>query len=253
VFYNSTLFDALERTRRGENVELFDQMFLGLNLNPNVRGCDPTNPNALCGAVDGITQRASQHLRLSTTFRDALANGDYVTAANSLNTFNGVGTGPAGAVLGISGERGTVLRRANKGFKVPGGTAIAGGPVVPAGLFPENWIVANPQFAQANYWTNSGKTKYHSMQIQGTVRPTRGVTVQGTYVWSKSMETPLVTAAAGSGLNVAQSYTNPVDRERDYALSPNNVTHDFRSYGTSNCRWGRERCCWERVTAYWRA
>ncbi len=231
VFYNPALFDALERTRRGENVELFDQVFMGLNLNPNVRGCDPTNATAVCGPVDGRTQRGSQHLRLSTTFRDALANGDYVTAANSLNTFNGVGSGAAGAVLGISGERGTVLRRANKGFNVPGGTAIAGGPVVPAGLFPENWIVANPQFNQANYWTNSGKSKYHSMQIQGTVRPTRGVTVQGTYIWSKSMETPLVGAAAGSGLNTAQTYTNPTDRERDYALSPNTVTHDFRSFG----------------------
>jgi hypothetical protein len=40
VFYNPALFDAFERTRRGENVELLDQMFLGLNLNPNVRGCD---------------------------------------------------------------------------------------------------------------------------------------------------------------------------------------------------------------------
>jgi hypothetical protein len=229
AFYNPTLFDALERTRRGENVALFDQMFLGLNLNPNVKGCDPANPSALCGPVDGITQRGSQQLRLSTTFRDALANGDYVTAANSLNVFNGVG---GGAVLGVSGERGTVLRRANKGFNVPGGTTIPGGPEVPAGLFPENWIVANPQFNQANYWTNSGKSKYHSLQIQGTVRPAHGVNVQGTYIWSRSLETPLVTAAAGSGLNVNPTYTNPVDRERDYTLSPNHATHDFRSYGT---------------------
>jgi outer membrane receptor protein involved in Fe transport len=35
VYYNQRLFDALERTRRGENVELFDQMFMGLNLNPD--------------------------------------------------------------------------------------------------------------------------------------------------------------------------------------------------------------------------
>lgn len=170
VFYNPGLLDALQRTRSGQNVDLFDQMFLGLNLNPNVRGCDPSNPTALCGPVNGTTQRGSQHLRLSTTFRDALANGDFVTAANSLNVFNGVGGGPAGAVLGISGERGTVLRRANKGFNVPGGTTIAGGPAVPAGLFPENWIVANPQFAQANYWTNSGTSKYNSLQVQGTLQ-----------------------------------------------------------------------------------
>jgi hypothetical protein len=229
VFYNPALFDALDRTRQGENVELFDQMLLGLNLNPNVRGCDPANPNALCGPVNGTTQRCSQQLRLSTTFRDALANGDYVTVANSLNVFNGVGSGSAGAVLGIPGERGTVPRRANKGFNVPGGTTIAGGPVVPAGLFPENWIVANPQFGQSNYWTNSGTSKYNSFQVQGTLRPTQGLSFQGTYILSRSMQTPLVGSAAGSGLTTAQTYTNPVERNKDYALSPNHVTHDFRS------------------------
>src|SRR6185295_18404820 len=67
VFYNPVLFDALQKTRNGEDVALFDQMFLGLNLNPGVRGCDPANPTALCGAVNGTTQRGSQHLRLSST------------------------------------------------------------------------------------------------------------------------------------------------------------------------------------------
>ena len=41
VFYNPALFDALERTRRGENVELFDQIFMGLSLlggNQSARG-----------------------------------------------------------------------------------------------------------------------------------------------------------------------------------------------------------------------
>jgi hypothetical protein len=207
-------------------------MFLGLNLNPNVRGCDPSNPSAVCGAVNGTTQRGSQHLRLSTTFRDALANGDFYTVANALNVYNGVGSGPAGVVPGAGGERGNVLRRANRGFNVPGGTSIPGGPVVPAGLFPENWISANPQFAQANYWTNSGKSNYHSLQVQGTLRPTHGISVQGTYIWSRSLETPLVGAALGSGLNTAPVFTNPTERNKDYALSPNHVTHDFRSYGT---------------------
>src|SRR5207244_660512 len=69
VFYNPTLFDAIERTRKGEDVALFDQMFLGLNLNPGVRGCDSTSPTALCGPVDGRSQRGSAHLRQSSTFR----------------------------------------------------------------------------------------------------------------------------------------------------------------------------------------
>ena len=241
VFQNAVLFNALERTRRGENVELFDQMFLGLNLNPNVRGCDLINPTALCGAVDGVTQRGSQHLRLNTTFRDALANGDYYTVSNSLNVYNGTGSGPSGAVPGAGNERGNVLRRANRGFNVPGGTTVPGGPVVPAGLFPENWITANPQFAQANYWTNSGKSNYHSLQVQGTLRPARGMSVQGTYIWSRSLETPLVGAALGSGLNTVPTFTDPTDRNKDYALSPNHVTHDFRSYGVFELPFGPGR------------
>src|SRR5262249_27660346 len=140
VFSNPVLFDALERTRKGEDVLLFDQMFMGLSLFSGLP------------AVNGTTQRGSQHLRLNTTFRDALANGDYVTVANSLNTFNGFGTGPTGVVQPVAaGERGTVLRRANKGINVPGGVTVAGAPSVPAGLFPENWIVANPQFNSTNY------------------------------------------------------------------------------------------------------
>ncbi len=220
VFYNPALLDAIDRTRKGENVALFDQMFLGLNLNPGVRGCDPANPTVLCGAVDGTTQRGSQHLRLSSTFRSALANGDYVSVANLLNYFNGIGTGPTGAVPGVPGERGTVLCRANLGFNVPDGTAIPGGPVVRAGLFPANWITSNPQFNQANYYSNTGKSNYHSLQVQTTLRPTQGLTYQGTYVWSRALQIP------------ATGYTDPLARDLDYVLGPTHITHDFRSNGT---------------------
>src|SRR5262249_57279155 len=113
----------------------------------------------------------------STTFRTALANGDYTAVAGALNTFNGTGTS---TVPGLAGERGTVLRRANLGFNVPGGTTIPGGIVVPAGLFPENWIVSNPQFNTANLFSNSGSSNYHSLQLQGTLRPAYGLSFQGT-------------------------------------------------------------------------
>ncbi len=220
VYYNSMLFDALERTRRGEDVELFDQMFLGLNLNPGLTGCNPAAPTQPCGAVNGTTQRGSQQLRLNSTFRANLANGDFEAVSNSLNTFNGTGTGAAGVVVGVGGERGTVLRRANKGFNVSGGTTIAGGPVVPAGLFPENWITSNPQYASAYLFSNSGSSNYHSMQVQGTLRQFYGLNLQGTYVFSKALAVPTT------------GYTNPADRQKDYALSANDVTHDFRVNGT---------------------
>jgi len=228
VYYNPVLFDALKRTRSGEDVALFDQMFLGLNLNQGLTGCNPAAPTTTCAAVNGTTQRGSQHLRLNSTFRTSLANGDFQAVASALNIFNGAGTGATGAVVGAGGERGTVMRRANKGFNIAGGTTVAG-PVVPAGLFPENWIVSNPQYASANLFSNNGSSNYHSMQAQATVRPTYGLSFQGTYIWSKTMAVP----TAG--------YTNPADRQQDYALSGNHVTHDFRSNGTFDLPIGPNR------------
>jgi len=119
-----------------------------------------------------------------------------------------------------------VLRRANKGFNVDGGTAITGGPVVPAGLFPENWIVSNPQYANAYLFSNNGSSNYSSLQVQASVRPTQGLSFQGTYIWSRALAVP----TAG--------YTNPADRQEDYALSANHVTHDFRSNGTFELPFG---------------
>ena len=218
VFYNPALFDALERTRRGENVELFDQMFLGLALTGNQ-------------VVNGTTQRGSEHLRQNATFRADLANGNFVGLANSLNTYNGIA--PLGVVPAtVSGENGTVLRRANRGFNVPGGTTIAGGPVVPAGQFQENWIVANPQFGNTRYWMNSGSSNYHSLQFQATVRPIHGLSLQSTYVWSKALEVAGINGLGGGLTSGDPVYTNPADRQADYALGGNDVTHDFRSFGT---------------------
>ena len=109
---------------------------------------------------------------------------------------------------------------------------MAGAPPVVAGLFPSNWITANPQFNSTNMYTNSGSSNYHSMQAQVTIRPTTGLSYQGTYVWSKSIETPLTGSNIANGILTAPVYTNPAERNKDYALSPTNATHDLRSNGT---------------------
>jgi hypothetical protein len=172
-------------------------------------------------------------MRNNTTFRADLANGNFFNLANSLNAFNGVGSGPAGAVPAtVAGETGTVLRRANRGFNVSGGTTIAGGPVIPAGLYPENWIVSNPQFGNGRYWMNSGSSNYHSLQVQTTFKPITGLSVQMTYVFSKALEIAGVNGNGGGLTSGDPVYTNPAERAKDYALAPNNVTHDFRSFGT---------------------
>lgn len=221
VFYNPQLFNAFETVRKGGNDPLFDQIFMGLNINPGVAGCDPSNPAALCGPVNGTTQTGSQAFRLNSTFRSSLANGDYATLTSALNVFNGVGTGASGTVnFGTAGERGTVLKRANLGFNVAGGNSGSNIPssyVLPAGLFPANWLQSNPQVASAFYETNTGKSNYNSLQLQTTIRATKGLNLQGTYIWSRSL------ALSPS------TYTNPADRDKDYSLAPTHVTHDFRA------------------------
>ena len=50
---------------------------------------------------------------------------------------------------------------------------------MPAGLFPENWIVSNPQYANANLFSNNGSSNYHSLQVQTTLRPTQWPQLSG--------------------------------------------------------------------------
>jgi hypothetical protein len=62
----------------------------------------------------------------------------------------------------------------------------AGGLLTNAGL-PLNFIVANPQFASADYTSNFGNSTYNSLQVQVAQRFSRGFSVQSTYVWSQAL------------------------------------------------------------------
>ena len=46
------------------------------------------------------------------------------------------------------------------------------------------------------------------------------------------VSTQRCTNGSAGGLQTAPSWTNPTERDKDYSLGPNHVTHDFRSYGT---------------------
>ena len=110
-FQNNGLLQALTITRSGGNATMFDQMFNGLNFGAGI------------GVVgqNGIT--GSEALRRHTSFRTDIANGNFRAVANTLNT-------------------------ANIGVTVPAGQTIAGGTLRSSGLFPENFITANPQFGR---------------------------------------------------------------------------------------------------------
>ena len=197
---------------------------MGLNLNPTVAGFGPVGTT-----VGGILQRGSAQLRRNVNFTTNLANGNYsAVAASLLTTAPTTGTGGAQA-LPVDPTTGTtvvaVQRLIRNGCDRLANPALTNSFVTPQGTvnarcFPENYILTNPQLNTANYAGNFGKSNYQSGQLQFTARPIQGVSIQGTYSISKTMSHP------GSG------FTDPVNRNLDYAASPNSVGQEFRSNGT---------------------
>jgi hypothetical protein len=159
----------------------------------------------LGSGVIGQTITGSEALRRHATFRTNIANGEYVAIARTLNTTN-IGT-----------------------VQPP---LVAGGTLRSSGLFPENFFVVNPQFGTINYRTNSDSSNYHSLQTQVTLRPTYGISYQGTYTWSRSL---------GIGNGIASTFRDLMNHEADYSLLSSHRTHDFRSFGTFDLPIGPNR------------
>jgi len=226
VYYNKELFDALELTRRGQDAPLFDQMLAGLNLNSGTAGY-----GAVGTVVNGVVQRGSSQLRRNATFTSNLALGNYQAIADSLNTLSTGAVGLQNLPAGLTGVGGRVLRngcdRIAAGYQFveqtsptafsPGFTAAN---ATPLRCFAENYIVANPQLGTASYISNFGKSNFHSMQTQITLKPTRGMSAQATYIFAKTL-----------GL-VPQNWTDPLNRNADYAPPYQAVRHDIRMNGT---------------------
>ena len=217
VYYNKELFDALEMTRRGEDAPLFDQMLAGLNLNNGVAGYGTVGTT-----VNNVLQRGSAHMRRSATFTSDLALGNYQNVANTLNTLSAGLVGLRDLPAGLTGVSGRVLRngcdRIAAGLYNPDQPASATN--IATRCFPENYIVANPQLGAANYLGNFGKSNFHSMQTQITLRPVQGIGFQTTYIFAKTL-----------GL-VPQNWTDPLNRNADYAPPYQAVRHDLRTNGT---------------------
>jgi hypothetical protein len=224
VYYNKELFDALETTRTGGDAPLFDQMLAGLTL----AGL-PANYGAVGTTVNGAVQHGSAAMRRSTTFSSDLAIGNYQSVATNLNTLSVVAAGLRPVPAGLAGVNGRVLR--NGCDRIADGLGPTVGPSIstPLRCFPENYIAANPQLASfsgagattgALYVGGFGKANYHSMQAQVTMRPTAGLSFQSTYIWARVL-----------GL-VPQNWTDPLNRNADYAPPYQDVRHDLRTNGT---------------------
>jgi len=158
---------------------------------------DDTNPaTALLDQIFAPlrgTKSGASFLRTTTAYpgqKTNLANGNYSGIASWINSLQ---------QAGVSNSAGYLLRS--------------------AGL-PENFIMTNPQFGTVNLRTNWGKSNYHSMQTQVTLRPTAGVSLQLSYTWSKNLG------------NLGAGYTDPRDRAGDYTVLGSDRPHVLTSYGT---------------------
>jgi hypothetical protein len=196
------LMDALTVTRAGGDHPMFDAMFRGLNFG-----------TAAAPLVVGTNITGSEALRRNAAFRGNLANGNFREVANTLNTTN----------IGVA---------------IPAGQTVAGATLRSSGLFPENFIVANPQFSTMEMRWNAENSQYHSMQTQITKRTSNGMTYQGTWTWARS--TGAGTAASTGGGPTA-TYRDFLNRRADYSVHTFHRTHDFRFYGTFELPFGPGR------------
>jgi hypothetical protein len=192
-FLYNGLKDAFDAARAGGESALLDQMFNGINL-----GAGRVGQNGFTGAAA---------LRADSRFNLNLANGNYAGLAATLNTLNYT----------------TAL---NPNLPpIPAGVL---GQVLKVNGFPDNFVVANPQFTNIRLISNDATTNYHSFEAQITMRPTHGISTQATYTWSKN-------------LGLGTTYTNPIDRHSDYSVQPDTRVHDFRTNGTFALPFGPNR------------
>jgi hypothetical protein len=157
--------------------------------------------------VIGQTISGSDALRRHASFRSNIANGDFVAIARLLSSTNIGTTQPPLTNAGL-------LRS--------------------SGAFPPNFIVANPQFNEITWRTNSDNSNYHSLQTQVNLRQIHGLNYQATYTWSRSLgsTSTLATFAQGAG------FRDLMNQRADYTLLVGHRTHDFRSYGTFDLPFG---------------
>jgi hypothetical protein len=235
VYHNPEFYQALVDARAGKDPVLLDQLLAGLNLNSNVTGAGGTGTFGNVGTVNsvGVYQSGAAHMRRSATFAADLANGDFLAVSNSLLALNPTGLQNLPASLASAGVGMRTIRngcdRIANGFNyvqqtstttfAPGFNASN---ATPLRCFPEDYLTSNPQFQTVAYNANLGHSNYNALQVQMTLRPTHGLSVQGTWIYAGSMQLP------GAPLN---GFADPSDRNLDFAKGPES-THTLRMNGT---------------------
>ena len=199
-FRSNGLKDAFDIVRAGGESALLNDIFRGQTVGGQV--FNGTNAGAL--------------LRSSPNFANSLANGTYTGAAGTLNTLSSTACAANPSVVG---QPGSVLR---------------------CNGFPENFVVANPQFSNVTYNSNLGNSQYHSMQAQVTMRPTSGISFQMSYTWSKDLGVQNCCSgpAGGSQSGSFTGLTDPLDRKLNYTLSGGDRAHMLQTNGSFDLPFG---------------
>ena len=194
--YNNGLFDAFQIVRNGGESELINALIHDV---PAGAGLD--------GSGSG-----SNRLRTNSITQNSLMTGNYSALASTLATTNGNMKGIDSSIAGA------LLRSGCLPSQMVGGAC-------GSAHTPENFIYTNPQFTSATIQSNLGHSNYHSMQAKVTMKPTRGLTFETSYTWSRNLE------------DRGWSDARP-GAARDYYLSDQHRSHQLTSFGTFEMPFG---------------
>jgi hypothetical protein len=218
-YVNNGLFSDLEklRARYGDLKSPIDYPFLNSGIIPYYG--DGVSEISSLYAGSGVPTQAGLKLsgaeQVLYQYWGTIARGNFSSVASSLRTANFA----ANLRTNNDPETGAPYRptvREDEGS----------GQVLRAGHAPDNLLRANPQYGNATVTRNQGRSNYHSMQVQLTMRPVRGLSFQTTYTWSRNL-------ARGSVLD----YNDP-NWEMEYTLSGQHRSHTLNSYGTYELPFG---------------
>ncbi len=91
---------------------------------------------------------------------------------------------------------------------------------------PENWVVANPQYAQARLTSNFASSTYHALQVEVMRRFSAGWTMGGNYTWSRALG-----EEEGDSPDLFDSFRTLRNRRLEKRLLGFHRTHVINSYG----------------------
>lgn len=192
--YGETILGAFLAVQQGGNSVLLDKIFNGLNLGN--------------GIINGTSRRAGPGLRSNPSTRGFFANNNVGAFASYLSSTANHLPNP----ISKPAKPGDLLRN--------------------AGL-PENWVLANPQFANAYLTANFANSTYHSFQLELKKRFSHGIDFTGNYTWSKALG-----EEEGAGQELQDSYRAIRNRGLDKRLLSFHTPHVWRSSGTFELPFG---------------